>query len=39
MSYRATDEIKEADIIILNTCAIRENAEEKYLGKLDMLKI
>ena len=33
MSYRATDEIKEADIIILNTCAILENAEEKVFGK------
>lgn len=38
MSYRATDEIKEADIIILNTCAIRENAEEKVFGKVGYVK-
>ena len=38
MSYKATDEIKEADIIILNTCAIRENAEEKVFGKVGYVK-
>ena len=33
MGYTATDEESEADIILLNTCAIRENAESRlYLG-------
>ena len=38
MSYQVTDEIKEADVIILNTCAIRENAEEKVFGKIGYIK-
>ena len=29
---------EEADIIILNTCAVRKNAEDKVLGELGMLK-
>ena len=29
MGYIAAKEIEEADVILLNTCAIRENAEEK----------
>lgn len=30
--------IKTADLIILNTCAVRENAEDKVLGELGTLK-
>lgn len=29
---------KEADVIILNTCAVRENAEDKVFGKIGDLK-
>src|SRR5699024_10852052 len=29
MGYEATNDTNEADIILLNTCAIRENAENK----------
>ena len=36
--YEATDEIEEADLIILNTCCVRENAELKVFGKLGQLK-
>jgi tRNA-2-methylthio-N6-dimethylallyladenosine synthase len=36
--YRPTDEIKDADIIILNTCCVRENAELKVFGKVGSLK-
>ncbi len=32
MGYEITDEIKEADLIIINTCAIREHAEKKALS-------
>ena len=33
MGYTAAKEIEDADVILLNTCAIRENAEEKVFGK------
>ena len=32
------NEKKEADVIILNTCAVRENAEKKVFGKIGDLK-
>lgn len=32
MGYTITEDIKIADIIIVNTCAVREHAEEKILG-------
>jgi tRNA-2-methylthio-N6-dimethylallyladenosine synthase len=38
MGYTATEEEHEADIILLNTCAIRENAEDKVFGELGRLK-
>ncbi len=38
LGYRATDVIEEADVVILNTCAVRENAENKVFGKIGSLK-
>ncbi|RKN86439.1 tRNA (N6-isopentenyl adenosine(37)-C2)-methylthiotransferase MiaB [Paenibacillus ginsengarvi] len=38
MGFASTDEKLEADIILLNTCAIRENAEDKVFGELGHLK-
>ncbi|WP_281887526.1 tRNA (N6-isopentenyl adenosine(37)-C2)-methylthiotransferase MiaB [Paenibacillus sp. YYML68] len=38
MSYRPTEDRKQADIILLNTCAVRENAEDKVFGELGHLK-
>lgn len=38
MGYRSTEDRKQADIILLNTCAVRENAEDKVFGELGHLK-
>ena len=35
--YSRTDDIKLADVIFLNTCAIREKAEETVMNRLDSL--
>src|SRR5215472_14500797 len=35
--YVTTDNAADADIILLNTCAIREHAEERVLGRLSDL--
>ena len=41
LGYEAVDELELADIVVLNTCAIRENAKDKvfgYLGRCKHLK-
>ena len=38
MGYKPTKNIEDADVIVINTCCIRENAEEKVFGKLGELK-
>ena len=38
MGYSQTEDINQADLIIFNTCCIRENAEEKLFGKLGEVK-
>ncbi|WP_214482761.1 tRNA (N6-isopentenyl adenosine(37)-C2)-methylthiotransferase MiaB [Bacillus sp. SM2101] len=38
LGYESTDTVDDADIILLNTCAIRENAENKVFGELGHLK-
>ncbi len=36
--YAITDDIHNADIILVNTCSIRENAEQRVWGRLDVFK-
>lgn len=38
IGYSKTDNLKEAGIIIYNTCCVRENAENKVFGNLGELK-
>ncbi len=38
LGYDATKELTDADIVILNTCSIRQNAEEKVYGKIGQVK-
>lgn len=35
--YEYTEDIAEADAILLNTCSIRDNAEQKIVGRLQYL--
>lgn len=37
-AFTKTDIIEETDVLIINTCAIRENAENKVFGELGRLK-
>lgn len=36
--YAASASIDEADIILVNTCSIRENAEQRVWGRLDLFR-
>ena len=38
MGYSLTKNIEEANLIVFNTCCVRENAEDKLFGKLGEVK-
>lgn len=38
LGYHRTEDMDMADIILLNTCCVRETAEDKILGKIGELK-
>ncbi|MBT3345117.1 MAG: tRNA (N6-isopentenyl adenosine(37)-C2)-methylthiotransferase MiaB [Gemmatimonadetes bacterium] len=35
--YRIVDQLEAANVILVNTCAIRENAEERVIGRVSQL--
>lgn len=37
--YRVEKRMNEADIIFINTCSIRENAEQRVWGRLDVFRL
>ena len=37
--YSLTENIEEADVILANTCSIRDNAEQRIWGRIDQFKI
>src|SRR5215210_2513986 len=36
--YERTDDVESADVVLLNTCCIRENADNRLYGHLGHLK-
>jgi tRNA-2-methylthio-N6-dimethylallyladenosine synthase len=36
--YEPVSDIKEADLILVNTCSIRDNAEKRVWGRLDLFR-
>ena len=38
LGYNRVNEMQEADLIILNTCCVRETAEDKVYGKIGEIK-
>ena len=38
LGYEPTEDVQDANVILLNTCAIRENAENKVFGEIGHLK-
>ena len=35
--FTTTRDVEEADLVLLNTCAIRDNAEQRIRGRLEFL--
>ncbi len=38
MGYLPTENLEESDLVLFNTCCVRENAEDKLFGKLGEVK-
>jgi len=38
MGYRGTERAEEADVIVMNTCVVRQSAEDKAYGRLNSLR-
>ena len=38
MGYFSTDQVEDADVVVFNTCCIRETAEQKIYGHIGAIK-
>ena len=38
LQFQPTEDVQEADLILMNTCAVRKNAEDKVLGEIGHFK-
>ncbi|MDR0985629.1 MAG: tRNA (N6-isopentenyl adenosine(37)-C2)-methylthiotransferase MiaB [Mycoplasmataceae bacterium] len=38
IGFKETENVNQANLVILNTCAVRENAENKVFGEIGLLK-
>src|SRR5262245_44669284 len=38
LGYKATGDMASADVVLLNTCSVRDHAEQKVLSRLGSLK-
>ncbi len=38
LGYQPTDKAEEADVVVLNTCVVRQQPEDKAVGRLNQLK-
>ena len=36
--YRSCGTLGQADLILINTCSVRDNAEQRVLGRLDVFR-
>ena len=39
LGYSVTESDEKADVIVFNTCCIRENAEQRAIGNIGALKL
>jgi tRNA-2-methylthio-N6-dimethylallyladenosine synthase len=37
--YAVTKRLSDADLVLINTCSVRENAEQRVRGRLDVFRI
>ena len=38
LGYKAAEDFHAADVVVVNTCCVRESAEKRILGKIGELK-
>ena len=36
--YELTDDVNNADLVLINTCSVRDNAEQRVWNRLDFFK-